>query len=82
MAEFLVHLELRLVRAVKVTAETREQAIKKAVGQYPDYTPKNIEHDGESFFVIGPCESCGATIFEDECFGADDEGVHLCAKCM
>ena len=82
MAEFLVHLELRLVRAVKVTAETREQAIKKVVGQYPDYTPENIEHDGESFYVIGPCESCGATIFEDEIFGADDEGVHLCAECM
>lgn len=82
MTEFLVYLELRQVRAVKVTAETREQAVKEAVKRYPDFTPENIQHGDELFYVIGPCESCGATIFEDEIFGADDEGVHLCAKCM
>lgn len=82
MTEFSVHLELRQERTVTVTAETREQAVKEAVEQYPDFKPENIEHGGESFFVIGPCESCGATIFEDEDFGADDDGVYLCAECM
>ena len=82
MTEFSVHLELRQERTVTVTAETREQAVKEAVAQYPDFKPEKIWHDGDSFFVIDPCESCGATIFEDEDFGADDEGAYLCEECV
>lgn len=85
--KYEIHLTKSEAKTIEVFAENPRAALKLAREAYPDFNAHNAteligeDEVGESFEVIGGCESCEQLIFDGEPSIVDEEGIRFCSGC-
>jgi hypothetical protein len=71
------------IRRYAADAKAAVLSVRKGIGREWRVDSVEDEETGESFEVLGSCESCGTPIFDREPYGVDlESSVYICHQCV